>query len=134
MRSDQYVGDAASESWDINSDHTFVATAFKDDGTDAEGVALEIVDLTNGSVLNSGTCLLSEACHASPPRLEQLRAEQQALTAERQSLSGERRVVERDLDRAYSRVSWAVVGDASRAGGMYASRSNYSVGRVKTRL
>lgn len=67
-------------------------------------------------------------------RLEQLRAEQQALIDERKRLADDKHEGERDLDRAYGRVSQAVVADASRAGGMYASRSNYSVGRVKTRL
>lgn len=67
-------------------------------------------------------------------RLEKLRAERQALIEKRQSLSDEKLEGEREIDRAYSRVAQAVVSDASRAGGMYASRSNYSISRVKTRL
>lgn len=67
-------------------------------------------------------------------RLGRLRAQELALIEERKGLADDERKRERDLDRAYGRVSQAVVGDASRAGGMYASRGNYSVGRVKTRL
>lgn len=67
-------------------------------------------------------------------RLEKLRVERQLLLDGRQGLSEDKRNCERDLERAYTRVSQAVVGDAQRAGGIYASRSSYSVTRVKDRL
>ena len=66
--------------------------------------------------------------------LDQLHAEQQTLLTEQGELTPRQQLVARNLDKAYGRVAQAVVSDASRAGGMYASRGNYSVGKVKTRL
>lgn len=67
-------------------------------------------------------------------RLDELRNEQQTLLVERQGLGEDKGECERDLDRAYTRVSHAIVGDAQWAGGIYASHSSYSVLRVKARL
>jgi wobble nucleotide-excising tRNase len=67
-------------------------------------------------------------------QLDVLRSEQQELTGERTTLTASQTTIGRNLERAYARVAQAVVDDASRAGGMYASRGTYSVGKVKTRL
>jgi len=67
-------------------------------------------------------------------RLDELRKEQRTLLVERQDLGEDKKRCERDLDRSYTRVSHAIVRDAQRAGGIYASHSTYSVVRVKARL
>jgi wobble nucleotide-excising tRNase len=67
-------------------------------------------------------------------RLELLRAERQTLTEERAGLAARQSRIARDLEDTYGRVAQAVVDDASRAGGIYASRGNYSTARVKNRL
>ena len=67
-------------------------------------------------------------------RLEQLRAEQTALIEEQGKRTQEQQGLGRDLTRAYERVAQAVVDDLSSVRGIYASRGNYSVARVKNRL
>jgi wobble nucleotide-excising tRNase len=67
-------------------------------------------------------------------RLELLRAERQTLAEEQTGLAASQIRIARDLEGTYGRVAQAVVDDASRAGGMYASRGNYSTARVKSRL
>ena len=67
-------------------------------------------------------------------RLELLRAERQTLTEEQTGLAASQSRIARDLEDTYGRVAQAVVDDASRAGGIYASRGNYSTARVKSRI
>lgn len=88
----------------------------------------------DGSVDMDAVLTLGQRTAEDEERLAGLRAEQQSLIEERKGLDGEKHEKERELERAYGRVAEAVVGDTSRAGGMYASRGKYSVARVKTRL
>lgn len=88
----------------------------------------------DGSADMEAVLTLGERTAEDEQQLERLRDEQKQLLDEQVTLIEEKEQLERQIDSAYTRVSQAVVSDASRAGGMYASRGKYSVAKVRSRL
>jgi energy-coupling factor transporter ATP-binding protein EcfA2 len=66
--------------------------------------------------------------------LQLLREERDGLVAEQSTLTEKKQGLDEALRAAYERVSIAVVGDLASAGGMYASRGNYSSKMAKKRM
>lgn len=75
---------------------------------------------------------IGEKAKDAEEKLEILREQQKAKTSERDAASGAERAAHQAVDTAYGQVSQQVVDAASKAGGRYHSRSNFSAGVVKT--
>ena len=75
---------------------------------------------------------IGEKAKDAEEKLEILREQQKAKTSEHDAASGAERAAHQAVDTAYGQVSQQVVDAASKAGGRYHSRSNFSAGVVKT--
>ena len=75
---------------------------------------------------------IGERAKDAEEKLEKLREQQTAKTRELGAASRAEEAANQAVEKAYGRVSQQVVDAASRAGGRYHSRSNFSAGVVKT--
>ncbi|RMB77644.1 hypothetical protein AYK61_15360 [Rhodococcus sp. SBT000017] len=87
---------------------------------------------TSGSAEMDAVLTIGERPVDAEERLARLRIMQQDKTRLRDEAAEAEREARRAVERAYARVSQEVVDVASRAGGRWRSRSNFSAGVVRT--